>query len=193
MPKADFSPERRFFVDLIIRDITLEDAILDLIDNAIDSLVQMTGVDIYKDFITTDTRAAAGSLDFWVKVDFTSKQFTIEDNCGGIPFERARDDVFRFGHLDPRRGPSLSVFGIGMKRAIFKIGREIRIESHAKDSGFLVNLDVDHWLDKTKETEWKIPIEKQSGHADDSKPGTKIKFGTISLRYPNLKIPMLCP
>ena len=34
------SPEKRFFIHLITKDITLEDAILDLIDNSINSLLK---------------------------------------------------------------------------------------------------------------------------------------------------------
>jgi len=39
---------QRFFIDLIIRDISLEDAMLDLIDNAIDALVRTKQIDLYK-------------------------------------------------------------------------------------------------------------------------------------------------
>ena len=145
MPDANANPDKRFFIDLIIRDISLEDAMLDLIDNAIDALVRTKQIDLYKGFVNRKDGAQDKPL-AEIKISFSTKQFRINDNCGGIPFESAEKDVFRFGHPDPHRGVSLSVFGIGMKRAIFKIGREIEIVSHASDSGFLMRLDVDKWL-----------------------------------------------
>jgi len=171
MPEANANPEKRFFIDLITRDISLEDAILDLIDNAVDSLIRSRSIDPYKNLIKPD-EAPAESLSE-IKISFTPKQFTIVDNCGGISFESAEKDVFRFGHPDPHRGASLSVFGIGMKRAIFKIGRQIEIESHATDSGFSINLNVDEWLGE-ETTDWKIKLEKQSSEKDISKAGTMI-------------------
>ena len=36
MPSANANPTKRFFVDMLIRDARLEDAVLDLVDNCID-------------------------------------------------------------------------------------------------------------------------------------------------------------
>jgi hypothetical protein len=180
MPEANANPDKRFFIDLITRDISLEDAILDLIDNAVDSLVRTKHIDLYKDFLDTQHRRERPEILPEIKVNFSTKQFRIEDNCGGITFERAEKEIFRFGHPDPHRGPSLSVFGIGMKRAIFKIGRQIEIESRASDSGFFMSLNADAWLrdqttDPSKQTsDWKIPIDKKEGEKNPVKAGTKI-------------------
>ena len=171
MINANANPEKRFFIDLIIRDISLVDAILDLIDNAIDSLVRTKKIDLYRDFKGTDDSSFKPTARIDIK--YSKNQFSIEDNCGGITFESARDEVFRFGHPDSHRRVSLSVFGIGMKRAIFKIGRHINIESHASDSGFLMNLNVADWLED-RNPNWTIPFENIAGEEDDSKAGTKI-------------------
>jgi hypothetical protein len=172
MPVANANPEKRFFIDLITRDISLEDAILDLVDNSIDSLVRTKQIDIYRDFANTAGPIFEKPL-AEINISFSPNQFKIEDNCGGIPFENAENEVFRFGHPDPHRGLSLSVFGIGMKRAIFKIGRQIMIESHAEESGFSMHLDVDEWL-KEESPDWKIPLEKIIKRIDSTKTGTKI-------------------
>jgi len=176
MPEADANPEKKFFIDLITVDISLEDAILDLIDNAVDSFRRTRKIDLYKNLIHPDDRPAETLAD--ININFTPKQFKIADNCGGITFESAKKDVFRFGHPDPHRGESLSAFGIGMKRAIFKIGRQIKIESHATKSGFLMDLDVDNWLGE-QTTDWKIPIEEETGEQDLSKAGTKIVISRL--------------
>jgi hypothetical protein len=176
MPNANANPEKRFFIDLITRDISLEDAILDLIDNAIDSLLRTRAIDPYKDLICPEGAPAEPLAE--IRIKFSPKQFKIVDNCGGIPFESAEKDVFRFGHPDPHSRASLSVFGIGMKRAIFKIGRQIEIESHSTNSGFLMKLDVDNWLGE-QETDWKIPLDQTSGEQDLSKAGTTIVISRL--------------
>ncbi|EMG7739050.1 TPA: ATPase, partial [Escherichia coli] len=39
-PTADFSPSKRFFVSMLTRDIDLNDAILDLLDNCVDGALR---------------------------------------------------------------------------------------------------------------------------------------------------------
>ena len=177
MPEANANPEKRFFIQLITRDIALDDAILDLIDNSVDSLVRSKDIDIYRDFIKDEHEQ--GDVLAEIRINCTSKTFKIEDNCGGITFENAERDVFRFGRPDPNKRMSLSVFGIGMKRAIFKIGRKIEMESHAIDSGFHMNLDVCEWMDMHTE-DWRIPIERLEGAADETKAGTKIVISRLN-------------
>ena len=176
MPDANANPEKRFFIDLITLDISLEDAILDLIDNAVDSLIRTRGIDPYKNLIHPNDAPAEPLAE--IRIKFTPQHFKITDNCGGISFESAQRDVFRFGKPDPHIRASLSVFGIGMKRAIFKIGRQIDIESHATNSGFIMKLNVDNWLGE-ETTNWKIPIEQVVGEQDLSMAGTKITISRL--------------
>lgn len=174
MYKADANPEKRFFIDLITRDISLGDAILDLIDNAIDSLIRKNQIDIYQDLLGNNEPSNI-KPDAVIKINFTPSKFTITDNCGGISFEDAKNNIFRLGYPGPQSGASLSVFGIGLKRAIFKMGRHIDMESHTIDSGFSMSLDVDQWLHKN-ENDWRLPIEKENGIEDDIKAGTRIEI-----------------
>ncbi len=44
--KAKASPTKAFFVRMITRDIALEDCVLDLLDNSVDSAWQKQGVTI---------------------------------------------------------------------------------------------------------------------------------------------------
>lgn len=177
MPYANANPEKRFFIDLITRDISLEDAILDLIDNSIDSLVRIKNVDIYKNLMGDSRQTNTDELSS-IKINFSPKQFVIEDNCGGITFEHAENDVFRFGHPDPNSGASLSVFGIGMKRALFKIGRKINIESQAQESGFTMDLDVNEWI-KDESENWRIPLDEKPSSDIDENNGTKITITSL--------------
>ncbi|MCC3531261.1 MAG: hypothetical protein JGK21_25085 [Microcoleus sp. PH2017_22_RUC_O_B] len=82
------SPTKSFFVEMLTRDIELEDAILDLLDNCIDG-IQRTIKDHHSSEKPYDC--------FWAKLTFSNESFTIEDNCGGIPIDVAQNYAFRMG------------------------------------------------------------------------------------------------
>ena len=52
------------------------------------------------------------------------------------------------------------MYGIGLKRAIFKIGEQATVETFADDGAFSVTYDRD-WLDPENE-EWNLPIQPLS-------------------------------
>ena len=61
---------------------------------------------------------------FNAKITFNENSFSISDNCGGIPWS-LHEYAFRMGNARKERDnnlPTVGVYGIGMKRAIFKIG-----------------------------------------------------------------------
>lgn len=147
---ADFTPTKRFFVEMLTRDIDLEDAILDLLDNCLDGVARSQN----KDPEVIDYHG------YNVDISFSHNKFSIIDNCGGIPLSSA-EYAFRMGR--PANAPvenlaTVGVYGIGMKRSIFKIGRHCKIQTHHKqDDGFSVIID-DEWL--SSDLNWKIPIQK---------------------------------
>lgn len=121
---AKASPTKEFFVKMLTRDIELEDAILDLLDNCLDGIIRTgaKGVD--------STRPYKG---FEATLEISPDHFSIEDNCGGIPFEVARKYAFTMGKppnvQDSLQG-TIGMYGIGMKRAIFKLGTDGIVESY---------------------------------------------------------------
>ncbi|MDA3731456.1 ATP-binding protein [Niameybacter massiliensis] len=140
---VDISPTKKFFVDSITRDISIEKCIMDLIDNSIGGAKRHRKVDSYRGY--------------YIKIFFSKYDYMIEDNCGGISLEEAERYVFRFGNNDDHlESYSSGGFGIGMKRAFFKIGKHIHIQSATEDSRFKVKLDVDKWL---KQEDWTIEVE----------------------------------
>ncbi len=176
---ADASPDKRFFIELITRDISLEDAILDLLDNSIDSLIRTRSISLFGDASDESTITQLENLPE-IRLSFDKNHFTIKDNCGGISFESAKNEIFRFGHLDPSSKRALSVFGIGMKRALFKLGRQIHIESKGVSSGFTMDLNVDDWLALTDQ-KWEI-LNKSEEAKDLESAGTTIKVSAIEIR-----------
>jgi hypothetical protein len=81
---------------------------------------------------------------FQATLDLRSDGFVIEDNCGGIPLSTARDYAFRFGReVGDRRDSdiiTIGMYGIGMKRAIFKLGRSARVTSKSGEDSLVTRL-----------------------------------------------------
>ena len=151
---VDASPVKAFFVSMLTRDIKLEEAILDLLDNCIDGILRSSGGKGEKPY---DGFKAA--------IKFGKDYFSISDNCGGIPL-RLHRYAFRMGRsrdrLDTTPG-SVGVYGIGMKRAIFKIGRHCRIITRNAEDQYEFEISP-NWIDD--ETTWDIPVQSASQSMD---------------------------
>ncbi len=105
-------PAKRFFVDMLVRDIELHDAILDLLDNCVDGAMRASENNVPK----SPDRPYHG---FSAWIEFDQDRFCITDNCGGIPIDLAEKYAFRMGRADAERDKDLAtvgVYGIGMKR-----------------------------------------------------------------------------
>ena len=123
-------PTKAFFVNMLTKDIQLEDAVLDLLDNCVDGALRSAKTP------TDPDKPYAG---YFAELSFAGDRFSIKDNCGGISND-VRDSAFRLGrppmdHTDENL-PTVGTYGIGMKRAIFKLGYDCLIESHTATSGF---------------------------------------------------------
>ena len=168
--QADANASRAFFVQMLTRDIALEDCVLDLLDNSVDGAWRSLG-------------HAAPSLQdqgidlspYHIEITANEGLFSLEDNCGGMTQERAEKYAFTFGRMltnDDREEESeekvdagetaepdeasgeaeyrIGVYGIGMKRAIFKIGGLIDIRSTYTEAderkAFQVPINVPTWM-----------------------------------------------
>lgn len=160
-------PAKRFFVEMLTRDIELVDAILDLLDNCIDGALR-TG---------TKPQASLPYTGYSAHIELSPTSFKITDNCGGIPRELAENYAFRFGRADAGRDSTLAtvgVYGIGMKRAIFKIGTDCLIESKTNNDNYSVHINKE-WIDN--DDEWEIPISDTATALSNS--GTSITINEL--------------
>ena len=154
------APVKSFFVSMLTRDIKLEEAILDLLDNCVDGILR------------SDNKGGTRPYEHYrADITFDANSFTISDNCGGIPWD-LHDYAFRMGR-PPNRPPenlgSVGVYGIGMKRAIFKIGEHCTITTQNSDHQYEVEISPE-WIND--ESTWKIPVRHSDTQMD---PGsTKI-------------------
>lgn len=156
------NPTKEFFVNMLVRDILLKQAIIELIDNSIDGARGSRENNEYRGLAIT--------------VKFDRNMFEIKDNCGGIPVDVAANYAFRFGrpkNAKSSNAETTGIFGIGMKRALFKIGRKFSIHSVTKTSEFDLNLDVDEWL---SEEDWDFDFSSyhENMKNENDKIGTKI-------------------
>lgn len=154
-PVADATPSKELFVDLLTRDITLSECILDLIDNSIHSLVANEKLDVMNHLIS---RAKVPAINRTVEITISPSRFYMEDDCGGITLENAEHHAFLLGKpASSKKSTGLGVYGIGMKRAFFKIGRQILVKSKTTKEEFEVPIDVAAW--KAEPKRWYFPIE----------------------------------
>lgn len=142
------NPAKSFFVSMLIKDITLRDAIGDLVDNAVDAI-----------------KACAENKNdlssFKVIVNLTDSEFSISDNGQGMSTDIARTTAFNFGKAATHKliDNSIGQFGIGMKRAFFKIGSSISVHSVTTNSKFDIDIDVPTWLETDK---WEFAFRKET-------------------------------
>jgi hypothetical protein len=80
--------------------------------------------------------------------------------------------------------PGLSVYGIGMKRAFFKLGSHITIQSATEADWFVMEIDVDKWSSKgDKDWDFELKLSGKAGDRSVSKP----RGGTTQILIKNLK------
>ena len=150
-------PTKAFFISILTKDIGIIDAILDLVDNSVDAAH------------TFDEHVPADG--FFIKIRIGTDKFEIEDNCGGIEVHNARNYAFCFGRLDeaPSAPGSIGRFGVGMKRALFKLGSEFGVVSVARESSFSLDVNVDEWASEaTQSQDWQF--EFADFHEDEDHP-----------------------
>jgi hypothetical protein len=157
-------PTKDLFVDTLVRDIPLDRAILDLVDNSVDGANRLRPTDRW--------------IGLHVKVHIDRERFVIDDNCGGIPLEEAKKYAFRWGRPEgARKTPhSIGQFGVGMKRALFKMGEEFSVKSTAANSVFEMRDSVGEWKNRN---EWSFPLTAEEAIESEipvGQRGTKIEI-----------------
>jgi Histidine kinase-, DNA gyrase B-, and HSP90-like ATPase len=175
-------PRKQFFLEMFTRDISLEDCILDLIDNSIDGLIRSKSIDLLESLFTIEQPVFGQPVPHspqhplpQINVNYSNTKVEIDDTCGGIPLDHAENDVFCFGHTPGDLGGQLGVYGIGLKRAIFKIGDQFKLRSRTMYDGFDVQLDVRAWAKKDETLDdWRIPLSRSSAAGSSSRAGTRI-------------------
>lgn len=147
---VDASPTKAFFCNVITRDLSLDQAIADLVDNCVDGAKRLRGV-----------ATGSGNENLYdglrIELSFDKNSFCLTDNCGGIDIDTARKYAFKFGRDESFKGNPGSVgqFGVGMKRALFKMGEVFEVKTSTSQDEYTVSVDVKKWL---SEIAWDFRI-----------------------------------
>lgn len=167
---VDTRPSKAVVVDSLTRDISIQACIFDLIDNSIDAARNtMSRIQLGKD-IGTLPESYQG---YKIILSFSGDYFAINDNCGGIAAEHLKTSVLRFGERSAHN-LGIGVFGVGLNRALFRIGRNTYLESDTGLERCVLNLDTDKYLQSEG---WNLAAEK---FPTGGKVGTHIKINTLS-------------
>jgi hypothetical protein len=179
---ADAHPRKRFFLEMFTRDIALEDTVLDLIDNSVDGLTRSRTLDISPALLAQPLPSSVRGKHLpSIRCEYSNDEFVLTDNCGGIPRDIALKELFTFGHSESYQGSQLGVYGIGLKRALFKIGRHFEIQSRTTTEGFKASVDIVEWAKKDEAPEdWRIPLTLIDGAASPQAAGTSIKIRNLT-------------
>jgi Histidine kinase-, DNA gyrase B-, and HSP90-like ATPase len=163
------NPTKDFFIQMLTKDIKLERAIIDLIDNSIDGAKNLRVENNYEGL--------------WVKINVSKEEFTITDNCGGFSLDVAKNYAFMFGRPAESGNTvkhSVGRFGVGMKRALFKIGKQFEVESKFGVDHFQVAVKVDMWSKQLGD--WNFGFTLIENTTDDlgNTEGTFIKVNQLN-------------
>jgi hypothetical protein len=161
---------KEFFVQMLTKDVSLPAAVMDLVDNCIDGALR--------------TRGQGSLAGLTVDLRISGDEFVIKDNCGGITAKDAKRHVFRFGRpldVEPVES-SVGLFGVGMKRAMFKLGQWFEVRSVSVPDEFTVKVDVQDWL---SHGEWVFPIEVVK-HAEPIPESSRGTWVTVRELYPGV-------
>jgi hypothetical protein len=162
-------PTKEFFIQMLTKDIKLERAIIDLIDNSIDGAKKKR---VNEDF-----------NGLWIKINIEKDSFSIKDNCGGFSLEIAKNYAFMFGRPEGNANEikhSVGRFGVGMKRALFKIGSRFEVESKCESDHFQIEVDVEKW--RTESKDWSFGFNMIDKNTDDlgNEDGVFIKVQNLN-------------
>lgn len=160
---VDANPTKDFFIFMLTRDIPLDRAILDLIDNSVDAATTRSREDL------TGRR---------IDITLQKSCFKIVDNCGGFNKDTAKHYAFRFGRdskaerLTPN---SVGQFGVGMKRTLFKLGNHFKVSSYHGSDAFELDVNVQDWLSDTSD-KWEFKLRTIDKNRED---GTVIEVDEL--------------
>lgn len=148
--KVDTHPTKDIVVNGLTRDASVEACIFDLIDNSIDaardSIFHRMKPDARDELPESYNK-------YEIRLDLNGTEFRIDDNCGGIPVDKLKHLVLRFGERSSHAF-GIGAFGVGLNRALFKLGKVSHLKTDTGSQRTELALNVDDYL-KRKE-DWEL-------------------------------------
>lgn len=137
--QVDGTPSKRLFWS-IISDYSLNTAICELIDNALDIWLR---------------NGKTNLLSVLIDLDTDRQIIKIQDCAGGVAEENLQLLISPGASGNDRNESVIGLFGVGSKRAVVALAEEVKITTRHKNNGsFQIDID-ENWL--SSET-WEMPI-----------------------------------
>ncbi|MBL1430900.1 MAG: ATP-binding protein [Robiginitomaculum sp.] len=172
---ADTSPNKVFVIDTFTRDASVEECIFDLIDNSIDAARNKLDNDgklaLDDDGLVDDY----SGIEIIVSID--QNKVSVSDNCSGMSPKDIEDGILRFGRPSNAKY-SIGLYGIGLNRAIYKLGEKTKLSSETIKNRSIVDINMRTYRDDNDE--WLIPAQASTL--------TGITGSTIEISEPNNEI-----
>jgi hypothetical protein len=166
---VDTRPTKEVVVDSLTRDASVEACVFDLLDNAVDAARNAA----YADH-PGDEHPLLESYDgFVIELSFDAGGLRIKDNCGGIPADALSHVALRFGQRSSHRY-GIGIFGVGLNRALFKLGGRSRIVTDTGTERSELELNIEDYISSA---DWEIPARRV---ATRGLRGTDIWIGSPS-------------
>ncbi len=160
----DVTPAKWIFRALAA-DISPRQAVADLIDNSLDHWEQ---------------EGKLHPLEIRLDLDESHRRISLSDNAGGL----SRPELpllFRPGgtnRMGARR--SRGIYGLGSKRAMFALGKEVEVQTHSRtDRGYRVVIPEEWFSGEGQSTDWNLTAE-----LDDSIPVGTTRISISRVRTP---------
>ncbi|WP_348764339.1 ATP-binding protein, partial [uncultured Henriciella sp.] len=165
--RVDTSPDKQFLIDTFSRDASAIDCIFDLLDNSIDAgsaHLRTLGA-------KPDLEGLLKTYDpIEIKLFVSARGVKIVDNSGGMSSADLENSILKFGHRSAQPF-SIGMYGVGLNRAIFKLGEHTTISTHTGKERSHVSLDMTSY--RSDDDEWLIEGETETSKAQ---AGTTIEI-----------------
>lgn len=142
---ADIRPTKKYLVDGITKDITIEACIFDLIDNSIDAFQENISGGLPNDYKS-----------YCIEIEINSDEFLIRDSGVGISRNFLVSNALRFGSHSHHHDTSIGFYGIGLNRALLKLGKISIITTETKTERSQLTLNAITFVQN--DDDWSIPI-----------------------------------
>jgi len=123
---VNFGVDANFLQNVSTRDIKPLECIYDLIDNSIDAARKQ--LQKSPKYISDSHGLPTDYSDFVIDLKISTKEISIQDNCKGFTREELENSAFVMGR-ESHSAYSIGFFGIGLKRALLKLGDSYEIDS----------------------------------------------------------------
>lgn len=168
--EVSFNSDADYLIQGLTADVSTIECIYDLIDNSIDaarSRILSSSASIKKDSFGLP----ASYKGFKVELNISTKAVSISDNCTGLEERTLSEKVFTIGKRS-KHAFGIGHYGVGLNRAIFKLGSSVQLETDNGKHAFSLNFS---------ENDVRSAVESKSAILAKRKPTSKNSYYQLEI------------